>query len=187
MNAAPLLLLVLALTAGAGSVLSLRLAWRRKGTGNTLLVLAGWSALLVSMLLWTRLQGAEFGVSFALAWLVLCAAAPLLLNREFRPPQPDTPIALASAATSTGQKWLTFIGAGPAGLLATIPLTLMLTMLTPLSRVNQMAIAAVLFPTLWGLAAYGVSAGDNPGRDTVILIVVGALSTGVLFLMATSL
>jgi len=55
--------------------------------------------------------------------------------------------------------------------------------LLPTPRVNQMALAAVLFPMLWALAAYWASAGDRPGRFSLLFLAVGAVSAGGLLLL----
>ena len=154
---------VTALLSGAASVAALRGAWRRKGIRNGVLVLIGWLALALSLALWSSALGIEYGVSYALAWFALCAIIAVILNREHRAPQPDRAAPL-SEATTMGHKWLTFFAAGPLAVIACVPLTLLVTLLLPVARVNQMALAAVLFPTLWGLAAYWASARDNPGR-----------------------
>jgi hypothetical protein len=39
-----------------------------------------------------------------------------------------------------------------------------------------MALAAVLFPTLWALAAYWTSAGDRPLRFSLLFALLGAAS-----------
>lgn len=166
-----------ALASGGAAVVALRLAWRRKGAGNRVLVAGGWLALALSTCLWSAAHGVEFGVSYALAWFALCATPAVVLNREYRQPQPDKAAPLTSTApASTGHKWLTFLAAGPLALLASAPLTLLLTLLLPLARVNQMALAAVLFPTLWALAAYWTSASDRPLRFSLLFVLLGVAS-----------
>lgn len=169
-------LLLLALASGASAIAALRGAWRSKGRGNRVLVYAGWAALLLSTILWSQAYGVEFGLSYALAWFALCATVACLLNREYRAPQLDTAAPLTAQTTSTGYKWLTFLAAGPLALVACVPLTLLMTLLLPLERVNQMALAAVLFPILWALAAYWTSARDKPAHFSVLFVAVGITS-----------
>ena len=106
-----------ALASGAGSVLALRGAWRGKSVASRMLALAGWMALIFSVLLWQQVYGIEFAVSYALAWFSLCAFVAVLLNRQYSAPRAAAELSLVtSGATSARHKWLTFLAAGPLGL-----------------------------------------------------------------------
>lgn len=173
-----------ALASGAGSVLALRGAWRGKSVASRMLALAGWMALIFSVLLWQQVYGIEFAVSYALAWFSLCAFVAVLLNRQYSAPRAAAELSLVtSGTTSASHKWLTFLAAGPLGLCASVPLTLAMARLLPVTMTSQMAIAAIAFPILWALAAYWVSARDNPGRFCLLFCVAGALALVALVLM----
>lgn len=173
----------LALASGAFSIFALRTAWRRKGFGNHLMVAGGWAMLLLATFLWCRIFGTEFGISYSLAWFATCAVFAVLFNREYSEPLVSTSSCAKTDNSGTGRKWLRFIAAGPVALVSCVPLTLLFTLLLPLERVSQMALASVLFPVLWALGAYWSSARDNPGRVILLFIAAGLASKVCLILL----
>ena len=169
----------------------LRLGWRGTQPRARLLVVIGWVLLVLGMLVWSRAEGAEFGVSFSLALWSLIAWCVIAVGAKYRTAKTanKTPAdsntddnARLLSATGTGQKWFTFIVAGPLALVTTCLVTVVLARLLPVDIGTQMVSAAFLFPVLWAVAAVYYCASDLNRRNAQILVIAGLLSGAWLFL-----
>ena len=173
------LLSALALTlAGVGA---LRLGWRQAGARRAL-VWGGWLMLLLATCAWIRAAGIEFGTSYSLLGLALAAWLTMALGVERSEPRLDRVATGNTVASSLSHKLCTFAAAGPLAAFACCQVTLLLVLELPITRVNQMAIAALLFPLLWGIAAYWSCYRQTPGRNALLFALGGSLSTGLLYL-----
>jgi hypothetical protein len=162
---------------GAAGVGALRVAWRSQGWRHRALMPAGWIALALCLYFWSLDAGTEFGVSYALAWIALCALALIAAQAQRRPRREEITASGSTFDSSAGHKWLTFIAAGPLAALACCQLTLVLVYLSPLHLINQMALAALLYPILWGIAAYLSCYYGRPGRNALVFIFFGCASS----------
>ncbi|MEM9256597.1 MAG: hypothetical protein AAGA91_14215 [Pseudomonadota bacterium] len=176
------LLIAGALGAGGAGIVSLRYSWRRRSAAGRLALTLGWSALLLCLFAFSAAFGSEFGISYALAWIALCAFLVVASNREVRPPASDSP-GLTGHGSGRLYKWLVFIAAGPLAGIATAQLTLLVCMLLPATRTTQVAIAVVLFPLLWACAAFWITAARLPGRASLGCVACALVATGALHLM----
>ncbi len=174
----PVLLEVLLCSFGLGA---LRLGWRRSGTGPTLSVVVGWLLLAVAIYVAVSNWGAEFGISYALAGISLLALLLVGLNCEIRPAKRDRAVSNPAGTTSL-HKWLTCLSAGPLAGIASCQITLVAVYFFPGSEMNRMAAAAVLFPVLWGIAAYISCLMGRPGRQAVALSLVTIATSLILYI-----
>lgn len=161
---------------------ALRYGWRRQGALYRWVVAVGWLLLASAIYALINAWGEEYGVSYALAGITLFALLLVSANAEVRPNKRDKTPLTPGTATSTGQKLLTFFAAGPLSGIASCQLTLALTLILPGTELSNMATAAVLFPTLWGIFAYLSCLAGRPGRQAALLIAVTVISSVALYL-----
>lgn len=132
-----------------------------------------------------QLWGAEFGISYWFAAFTLVALLFVAANSERRPVIAENGrssiIGVATQRASARQKWLTFLAAGPLAGLASCQLTLLVAYVLPGNEVNNMAIAAITFPVLWGMLAYVVCAIAGPGTWALALSTAAAIFSIVLY------
>lgn len=178
MLANPVLLEVLLCSSGLGA---LRLGWRRPGAGSTLSVVVGWLLLAVAIYVAVSYWGVEFGISYALAGISVLALVLVGLNCETRPAKREKPVSNPDATPSL-HKWLTCLSAGPLAGIASCQVTLMAVYFLPGSEINRMAAAAVLFPVLWGIAAYISCLIGRPGRQALALSLVTIATSLILYI-----
>lgn len=174
------------IVAALAGVACLYLSWRgvlRKGGWPVPL---GWALIGLSIYLWVRAQGGEFGTAFALlvmplfAWAVIGFAVELRsAARRTRDPEPATNGPGGHRwAYHAGMLLLTVLLSGAAALLGASALGGLL----PWEPVDAMVFAAYLMPVLWGVAAFWVSADPKVYRPVVVLAVLILSSSAYLFL-----
>lgn len=161
---------------------ALRFGWRRQDPIYRWVVAIGWLSLATAIYACIVAWGVEYGISYVLAGITLVALLLVGRNAEVRPNRKDKTSLSSGTATSTVQKLLTFLAAGPLGGIVSCQLTLVLTRILPGTELNNMATAAVLFPILWGIFAYLSCLAGRPGRQVTLLIAVAAISSAALYL-----
>lgn len=177
----------LAVISGLAGTALLYAAWRKLLSGSFAIPL-GWVLLLLSLLLWGREAGTEFGTVYALLCIGLCAWAAIGLNDEIRRHRRqrkdvDKPYVQQAlpASHSVLQHVLIFLVAVPLAGIVAILLSVGLAALLPWSRVNALVFTVLLLPVLWGAGSYWVCASDRLWRPTLALVMVGLLSAGLIY------
>ena len=163
--------------AGSTGVVGLRLGWRKRALGARIVVATAWLLLGVAGYVCAQRWGSEFGISYFFSALALVAWLLVLCSAELRPPRVEKAAGSVATGTSTGHKWLTFIAAGPLAGFACCQLTLALTYLLPATELTRVAIAAVLFPVMWGIVAAVSCMLGQPGRAAILFLGIAVLSS----------
>ncbi|MFK7978106.1 MAG: hypothetical protein AB8C02_18380 [Halioglobus sp.] len=150
-------------------LLLLRVGWRRTSRRYRLAKALGWGLLSVATYLSMQVWGAEFGLSYALAAFSGVALALVGVNSVRRPALQEKASSASVQGTTLAQKCITFLAAGPLAGLASCQFTLLSASALPGNEINSMAIAAVVFPLLWGLLAYMVCVIAKPVNLAIAL------------------
>ncbi|PLW69272.1 hypothetical protein [Pseudohalioglobus lutimaris] len=170
------------LITGCCGLVALRYSWRQPGTVQRLISLAGWVLLASTVYFASLAWGSEFGISYALAGFTLAALVLVAVNTERRPPKPEGAAIGTRISTSAARKLLTFLAAGPCAGAASCQLTLATINVLPVSEINGMAAAALLFPVLWGIMAYISVAVGRPARYAMGFAAIFLVSSAVIYL-----
>lgn len=146
-------------------------SWRRLALFKPWGKPAGWMLLLLSCWLWTRASNIEFGISYALMAVALCAWALVLFNYELRQQKQSADNGAASLvlprASTLLRHGLMFLLAIPlAGLMAAYLSTALVTLL-PWQLGNALVLAMLLMPVVWGAGAYWSLADPKLLRPTI--------------------
>lgn len=165
-----------------GGVGALRVGWRRSDMLGRLAPTAGWVLLAAAIYIGVQAWGAEFGITYVLAAFSLIALMGVALNIERRPVVPDKGGIQSNHPSSTWQKWLTFLIAGPLIGLVSCQLTLLCASALPGSEVSNMATAAIVFPTLWGVLSYLSCLVGNSSKQAVVLTVIAVATSLALYI-----
>ena len=179
--------LIVAIVAAVAGLALLRSRWRRAGTYHALLLLTAWLLLAGASGAASIAYGAEFGISYAFAGISLTAMLLVIANSERRPRADTAQARDVIPTTSRARKWLTFITAGVLAGAACAPLTIAISRLLPVALPSQMAIAVVLFPVLWSVAAYWTTATGRTAVKAVLFLSVAVGTTLMLPLLGTPL
>lgn len=159
--------------AGLGA---LRLGWRRKHMPGRLAILGGWALLVAAICFSIQAWGVEYGTSYALAALSLMGLSLVAVNTERRPQALEKVRSDLALPASAFQKWLTFLAAGPLAGITSMHVTLWVARALPGGEINNMAIAAIVFPVLWALTAYLVCFIRRPVLSAISLTVTAAIA-----------
>lgn len=178
------LILCLSLLLSAGGVGCLFAAWRQKHS-TPLLIALGWGLLILSLVAWGRLLGAEYGVTYALialslvAWLLI--GVTLKGSRLSSNTQLSVPLSRPSLRTlgkHTGLLLLTVLLAGIVSAFVGVGALRVL----PMERANTVVVSILLFPLLWGALAYWYCAAERLLKPVLISLGAGALGALLIFL-----
>ncbi|VUD69208.1 hypothetical protein TDB9533_04574 [Thalassocella blandensis] len=181
------LLCLLMSTAG---IVFLRACWRKSSKIHRLYRIAAWAMLCLSLVAWSFLFGAEFGLVVALSVPALAAWVSISFGIERKKKQhisgntSTTSPATSAQIPSKGKTWrkfLIFVIAGPLAVVSLCFVTIEFVRFIPAERATQMVIGAFLYPTLLGLASYWVCYNNKPLRDGGILLGASILSALHLF------
>ena len=150
----------------------------------------GWTLLTISVVAWSVASGAEFGTALALcvpgvvAWIFALRTAELREQRV-RSRKPLAKVEPAAKITDA-RSWLRhlwlFVLTVPLAAAASATLSITVCRWLPWSDTNEMVLALLLMPFLWGCAAYWIVADPKLSRPTVTVIAAGAISAALLFL-----
>lgn len=161
-------------------------SWRRVAMARGPYVTPlGWLLLLLTMPLWSRALGLEFGISYALLCTALVALLTALLNYELRQGRQrhiaSEPLQLP-AGSALGRHLLLFLLAVPlAGVVSAFSTTAAMLML-PVQTGNALVATLLLLPLVWGGAACWVCADPKLHRPTLTLLALLVASTLLLYL-----
>lgn len=172
---------VLAAACGVGALYG---SWSRRLRPAWVVNLIGWSLLTLSLVLWIRTAGAEYGPVFAILVLPVAAWLAVLSNTRVREPvqvrqqaslpaRPELPAVIRHGAL--------FVGAVPLAAIVSALLALAIVDLLPVHVVNKMALGVLAMPALWGLLAWWMCADPRPLRPAAALILGGVLCSLFLF------
>ena len=159
----------------------LRFAWRGKERRHQIARWGSWLSLLLAILCWSAISGAEFGVSFALLAFSLVALVFLGFNATVKPGQNAKPAVLLEEVNSSRlRKCMTFLVVGPLLGFTSGYGTLVFMLILPFSTSTQLVVASFLYPTLWAIFAFLVCARDRKLADALVMLAVLGLSIGYL-------
>ena len=149
--------------AAATSILGIVLirgVWRRETAYRTAVVSGGWALLALSVVLWARVAGAEYGTVIALgllgcvAWIASALNVSVKAGRAAADPVRESP-AWPGVATLGGQ-FATFGLAVPLAGVASLLATMGVSRLLPAAEIDRMAFVIVMLPIVWGMLAFVV-------------------------------
>lgn len=164
----------------------LRTAWRRTDKRARFFRYAAWASFFISLIGWSRLVGVEFGLVIGLACLSLGAWIACALNAEIREPatktQPKTPQTPTPEPNRRLQKWGMFFVSGPLNIISLCFISMAVSHALPISQTSQMITAALLYPTLIGIAVFYILVNRKPLRDALTLTGLAVVSGLYLFL-----
>jgi hypothetical protein len=167
-------------------------SWKKRIAGGWWPVMAGWILLALSISLWSRASGAEFGTTVAIlapalvAWVLACFNLELRQRRRNRRAKPNADDAPAPNAPvdprSLTRHLLLFLVTVPLSGAAAIFASVALSTLLPWSDLSEMVLAMILLPILWGCAAYWATADAKPLRPTLAILAAGSAAAAFLYL-----
>ncbi len=164
----------LLLAAGMGSALLLRRAWRKRDAGRPWLIIAGWIAILTTVIASGFLLGAARGPFAAFAIIPFAGLALIAAGVQIRDPKKRPPRELALEPSDRGSKawrgWLRAALAGPIGGIAAMGVGLAWTVWVPGAPQTRMVIGGLLVPVLWGGAMAWTLADNRILRATAVLV-----------------
>lgn len=161
-------------------------AWRPRA------LLGAWVGLFLCLPLWAGAVGLELALVLGLclpsllAWLLVLgnaerrhAAAPRAAgsgNLSYRRDPPAGRVALPGHLQTLFRFIQVVVLASAASLLFCVALTRVLDLYVE----NAMALAVLLFPLVWGIAAWWAAADDRSWRPALSLLVLGLLCTALI-------
>lgn len=176
--------MVLSILAAACGIGALYASWRgclrRKAAVN----LAGWVMIGISVMLWMRVTGVEFGLVIAFLVLPLLAWVAVLVNTEVRAVKAARIQPADSGVRSVPavmRHLALLVGTVPVAALASALLAMTLAQLLPLDVVDRMAFGVLAVPVLWGLLAWWMSIDARPLRPAAGVAVLVASCALVLY------
>ncbi|MCP5164869.1 MAG: hypothetical protein H6990_07400 [Pseudomonadales bacterium] len=176
---------LIAMMAALIGVAGLYSSWRRLALAGPGVVAGSWLLIVLSGWIWCLGWGVEFGTVFACLALSVAGGVFLLLNyevRERKSPRPaDTQQLVINPRTWGRHALLSIIVFPVAGTLSVVG-SILLAHEMPWIPVNQMVLAVLLIPVIWGAAAYWACADPLPGRPAIALGVGALLSLACLYL-----
>lgn len=147
-------------------------------------VAIGWALLAVSLYFWSQASGAEFGITVALivpgviAWACVTYNAELRQqrNRTRNAKQQDPDQLPPAAARSWPRHVLLFAITVPVAAIASLMVSIAVSMLMPWTDLSEMLLATILLPIVWGCAAYWAVADGKLLRPASCILVGGAVA-----------
>lgn len=178
----------LALAVNGAGVGLLYAAWRRQGRSRRWLAAGGWSLLAASVVPWAR----ESGIEYASVYACLCAAVFAWLwigwQRATRSPVPDRrprrPMAMPEAgdigalAARTGAVLI-------VAFLASAGIALLLGTQLPAVAANRLFIGLATLLVAWPVIGVWLASTERLARTTTLLLVLTAISGGLLTALQT--
>jgi len=171
---------LLAVAFGSLGIGVLRLGWRKAGYPTRLLIPLGWLIVALALWCWSAAVGVEFGLSLGLAWLSITAWLVIAPGASHRERSVEPVARRETPTTTTTHRWMVFFAAGPLAGLASCQASLLVVTVLPLNPISGMALAALLFPALWGLACFYTCYEGRPGRHVLLYLVIILLATALL-------
>lgn len=170
---------------GAAGVAGLYSSWRKFPLSGPLVVGLSWGLLAISLWAWCRSAGVEFGTSYAFLALSLLGGVAVLLNFEMRQRKQSRVYETRAVVVDPRSWWrhiTLFLLAVPVAGVAAVFATVWLCSLLPWQAPNEMALAVLLAPALWGLAAYWICADSRPFRPALVMLALIAVPALILYL-----
>jgi hypothetical protein len=160
-------------------------SWRGRLRPKRLAVTGGWLLIAVSLALWIRAVGAEFGTAIAAMQLSIVAWTLVMANRHIRrsigrrqePSGLNLP-RFQSVLHHSGR----FLVAVPLAACSGTLLALAAVALLPWSEVDRLALAVLLVPLIWGALAYWACLERRLLPPALGLLAGGALGAVVLYI-----
>ena len=156
-------------------------SWKSARKHGRNLVIYGWLLLLLSLLSWIQLAGAEYGVVFALLFPAFFAWLMIVFQRrkgrrKTSAPQTVQPMP-APSWQGIGRNivrflWL-FAGLGVAMLLVSVALVMQF----PFAANLNLASALLLFPLLWAASVCWFLSSRNPWKVSLLSTVAALVSS----------
>ncbi|WP_298440366.1 hypothetical protein [uncultured Ferrimonas sp.] len=155
-------------------------SWQQR-TPAKLIMPCGWLAIFAATPLWIHAYGVEFGVIYNLIALFAVAISLILMRSELGSssapaliPAPrvgadalrQDPLRQYRLGSVLGRTLLIVL----VGAIATVAIAMALFTSLPLPRVDQLVLAAVLFPLLWGTIAVVLSYSQTLLRHCAMLL-----------------
>jgi hypothetical protein len=178
---------ILALSIGTAGIGLLYASWLGRLSSRAIATATGWMLLALSMYVWARSAGVEFGSVFGLIIPALLAWALILSSIDRRNRRARDERIVINA-------WPTF----PAVLrnlgmfVVTVPLlgavsavcSVAFATLIPIGDIDRIVLAVFLMPVLWGALAFWACADSKPRRP--LAVVTGLAAIGVMWLTRLS-
>lgn len=178
---------LVALAISLGGVVTLYLSWRSARRPKWPTVATGWLLLGLSVTLWTRSGGAEFGsadaaiaVAFC-AWSVVAAVGRDSRHSGERRLQPRV-ARVIPRRTATLRVMTRAVVAAPLAGTASLLASVLLVQALPWTAVNRYVFAIVVAPIVWGLLAVWVGMTAGLWRVALLLAGVSGACSALLFI-----
>lgn len=157
--------------------------WKKKSPNFKLAALLGWLMVVISSSLFIYLHGKEFGIVIALGTLSLMAWCFVVFNIKRSSNAKKLRIHNSNDSVSSKLQLIgMFIVAGPINIVACSLFSMAWVLVLPTDRVDQMSLAALSFPTLFGLVCCLVYMYQKPLRDMIVLCSISIISALWIFL-----
>lgn len=177
------IVLPLALLLNYAGMHMLFVSWRGRSTlAPTFLTFTAWAVLIISLALWCRSIGWEFGSVYWSIVTALLAFCLIYLNRETKPVRTKVQ-PYASSKLNQQRIWpalFSMFVAGPMAFLAASAFSLSLFKWASLDA-NTLVFATFLFFLLWAVMAYWVAAAEKVRTPALWFAGIALLGNTVLF------
>lgn len=148
------------------------------------LLLTGWTLLLLSSYLWCLNFAIEFGLTFGLITITICAWLFIFFDH-----QKTTPSTYWHAYqfrtyrfTQVIKSFGVFLTAGPLALTSSITWSLIIISWIPMARANQLVTTAFVFPIAWGVLSFWVCAQKHLRSSFSLLLISTVIASSILWL-----
>lgn len=160
--------------AGVAMALILRLAWRRRGALNGLLIIGGWLLFGAAVVAAAPLLGEARGPFIALALipvgaLIVVASGITIREARIRSSR-DVALEPSERPSRAWRGWLRALLAGPIGMIAAMGVGIAWTVWVPGEPQTRIVVGGILVPILWGGAMAWTLSDDKIIRATAVLL-----------------
>lgn len=161
------------------SVTAIYMSWWQRGLA--LLSLFGWLLALISILLWSRALGPEFGVSYAIMVFVCLVWGYIAWDKDTSKTTDETVVRPYRAPSFPELSALLkhgglFLVSVPASGVVALMLSVALVIWLPWALLTQVAVAVFLYPVIWGAMAAWICAQQSVLKPALLTVVFTLLS-----------
>lgn len=168
-------------------VAGLRRSWASRGAAHPLWLLAGWAAIIASVVIAAWGWGGEIGIPAALTVVSVVALGFVAANVQWRAARQArvrtaSPVDPSDRPSRIWRGIVRTILAGPLAGAASVGVGVALATRLPLGEADRIAIGGLTIPLLWAGGMAWTLADDRIFRAFAVLVLVAAVSYSIAFI-----
>ena len=167
-------------------VVLLNLSWRRRRGAKAHLVIGGWLLVCTGLVLFSRVWGAEVGITYGLIALNLVGYGIVAAGIELRNAPARVPREVALEPEDRPANWPRGVAKSLLAIvlsgIASIGVGVAFAVSMPMAAQDRIMIGGILVPVLWGAGMAWTLSDAKLLRATIVLVTVSAFSYGIAFL-----